>query len=109
MDKTVSVNMNEYLNSDVIVKEEQMTAEMFCYWLQGYVELNGNIPTGAQWISIKEHLALVFNKVTSEIVNTPVKVDSGVNVDILSHIRDKLPPNKMLEDIVFKPPYIATC
>lgn len=41
-----------------------MTPEQFAYWLQGYAELAGDAPTPEQWQSIKEHLALVFNKVT---------------------------------------------
>ena len=41
-----------------------MTAEQFAYWLQGFAEMNGGVPTEAQWQSVKEHLALVFQKVT---------------------------------------------
>lgn len=51
-----------------------MNAQEFCYWLNGFVELNdGDHPTPAQWDSICEHLALVFNKVTP-----PVKKDNGL-------------------------------
>lgn len=42
----------------------------FCYWLQGFVELNGEQPTPEQWKSIKEHLQTVFKKITP-IVSTP--------------------------------------
>lgn len=41
-----------------------MNAEQFAYWMQGFVELNGAEPTPAQWQSIKDHLQLVFKKVT---------------------------------------------
>lgn len=41
-----------------------MTPEQFTYWLQGYTELNGSQPTPEQWKIIKDHLQLVFNKVT---------------------------------------------
>lgn len=41
-----------------------MTAEQFAYWLQGFAELSDAEPTPEQWASIKEHLNLVFNKVT---------------------------------------------
>jgi hypothetical protein len=41
-----------------------MTPEQFCYWLQGFVELNGRLPNEAEWQSIKDHLAVVFRKVT---------------------------------------------
>lgn len=43
-----------------------MTPEQFCYWLQGIAEAgNTNVqPTPAQWTIIKDHLQLVFKKVT---------------------------------------------
>lgn len=41
-----------------------MTPEQFVYWLQGFVELHGDEPTHTQWLQIKDHLSLVFNKVT---------------------------------------------
>lgn len=44
-----------------------MDATQFAYWLQGFVELNGGQPTPEQWQSIKEHLALVFTKVTPPV------------------------------------------
>lgn len=44
-----------------------MTDREFCFWLQGFVELNGDLPTKEQWKSIKEHLQLVFTKVTSKV------------------------------------------
>lgn len=45
-----------------------MNAESFAYWLQGFIELNGSAPTANQWQSIKEHLQLVFKKVTPPAV-----------------------------------------
>jgi hypothetical protein len=41
-----------------------MTAEQFAYWLQGYAELNEAPPSAEQWQAIRDHLALVFDKVT---------------------------------------------
>ncbi|HHT4259215.1 TPA: hypothetical protein ACTYZB_004882 [Klebsiella variicola] len=41
-----------------------MTPEQFAYWLQGFVELNGQLPDEEQWVSIKDHLQTVFKKVT---------------------------------------------
>lgn len=41
-----------------------MNAEQFAYWMQGFVELSGAEPTPEQWKSIKDHLQLVFKKVT---------------------------------------------
>lgn len=57
-----------------------MQAEQFAYWLQGFVELNGDMPNPEQWQSIKEHLATVFVKVTPRVgpstiwPNDPTKV-----------------------------------
>jgi hypothetical protein len=41
-----------------------MDALQFAYWLQGFAELNGAPPTEEQWTAIRDHLGLVFNKVT---------------------------------------------
>ena len=41
-----------------------MTAENFAFWLQGYFELGGENLSPQQVQVIKDHLALVFNKVT---------------------------------------------
>lgn len=48
-----------------------MNAQDFTYWLQGFAELNERAPDEAQWKSIKEHLNLVFNKVTPGLEFTP--------------------------------------
>lgn len=42
-----------------------MTFEQFAYWLQGFAEINGNVPNPLEWNMIKEHLATCFVKVTS--------------------------------------------
>lgn len=45
-----------------------MTPENFVYWLQGFVEMNGQTnPTPEQWASICEHLKTVFTKVTPQV------------------------------------------
>ena len=41
-----------------------MTPEQFCYWLQGFAELNGEQPTQEQWKAIRDHLQTVYHKVT---------------------------------------------
>lgn len=48
-----------------------MTPENFTYWLQGFAEICEQTPTKEQWEIIKEHLNLVFNKITQE---TPKEV-----------------------------------
>lgn len=50
------------------MKSETMTPEQFAYWLQGKVELHPEAPTPEQWVSIKAHLSLVFNKVTPSLL-----------------------------------------
>ena len=60
-----------------------MNSENFCYWLNGFIELNEShleldLPTASQWNMIKEHLATVFNKITppKEIFpKTPISID----------------------------------
>lgn len=49
-----------------------MTPEQFAYWLQGFCELTEGMPSEAQWQSIKEHLATVFNKVTPPVGIPPL-------------------------------------
>lgn len=58
-----------------------MTAEQFAYWMQGFAELTGDeMPTPAQWKSIRDHLQTVFVKVTPSLedyripINDPAKI-----------------------------------
>jgi hypothetical protein len=46
-----------------------MDALQFAYWLQGFTELQPDMeaPTPEQWKAIREHLALVFTKVTPSV------------------------------------------
>lgn len=57
-----------------------MDALNFAYWLNGFAELHGNTPpTKEQWKAIREHLELVFVKVTSPIQTAPVmRTDNGL-------------------------------
>lgn len=50
-----------------------MNEQSFCYWLQGFIELSEDVdrPSKAQWQAIKDHLQLVFNKVTPELGKVP--------------------------------------
>lgn len=48
-----------------------MDTNHFCFWLQGFVELNdGKEPIPEQWRMIKEHLSTVFMKVTPPLIKT---------------------------------------
>ncbi len=52
-----------------------MTPDQFAYWLQGYAEINGAPPTAEQWWVIRDHLALVFQKVTPD--RAPASIPSA--------------------------------
>ena len=59
-----------------------MTSQEFTYWLQGYAELGGDAPTKEQWNIIKEHLGLVFNKVTkTNELESPLNADDEIFTD----------------------------
>jgi len=61
-----------------------MSPETFCYWLNGYCELDGAHPTPEQWKSIQEHLKLVFNKVTPEVIKEPASLSIKINDELKS-------------------------
>lgn len=49
-----------------------MTEQQFCYWLNGFIELNGGaLPSEAQWKAIVEHMGTVFKKVTPPLLSLP--------------------------------------
>lgn len=56
-----------------------MSERDFVYWFKGFIELNGGVPTELQWQQIKDHLDLVFNKVTPnyplDITTWPIELD----------------------------------
>lgn len=52
-----------------------MTPEEFCRWLKGYVEISGSTTISPQqWLVIKDHLNLVYNKVTPNRYVEPIKI-----------------------------------
>jgi hypothetical protein len=54
--------------------QDLMTHEQFCYWLQGLLEVgvaDGQALQPNQVKAIKEHLATVFCKITSETFLVP--------------------------------------
>jgi hypothetical protein len=53
----------------------EMSPERFCDWLQGFVEIqDSEYVTDKQWLIIKDHLKLVFDKKTPDrSINPPVK------------------------------------
>lgn len=55
-----------------------MTPENFAYWLQGYFEISGvSVLDEAKVQIIKDHLDLVFSKITPERTtnSTPIEID----------------------------------
>jgi len=56
--------------------EQKMTEKDFCYWLQGFFELNGvEALSEEQTKIIQEHLQLVLNKVTFTTLNEDTVLD----------------------------------
>lgn len=39
-----------------------MNAEDFCWWLQGFIDLDGSEPTDEQWQTIKAHVKVILKK-----------------------------------------------
>jgi len=53
-----------------------MTERDFCYWLQGYIEINGIQSLSEEQVKIiQEHLQLVLNKVTFTTLNAKTILD----------------------------------
>lgn len=96
----MSTNMNTSLQDEQgsSVPQGKMTAEQFCYWLQGFVELHGGVPTTEQWESIKEHLGLAFTKVTHPVKVTfrPVTYPSTPGTDLWGYKVSDFPPGPAL-------------
>lgn len=70
-----------------------MTHEQFCYWLQGFFELNGDANlTAAQIKSIKEHLQTTFYKITPPMSPVTLPIPT-LPLDIKPHVDTPwLPP-----------------
>lgn len=53
-----------------------MTERDFCYWLQGFIELNGADALSEKQVKIiQEHLHLVLNKVTFTTLDVKTILD----------------------------------
>lgn len=64
-----------------------MTAQEFCYWLQGHFELNGPKLTEEQVKIVQDHLKLVFNKVTPDYVWGPYDPIISKTTDFNQYLR----------------------
>lgn len=70
-----------------------MTPQDFCYWLKGYVELSETTSlTDNQVLVIKDHLDLVFKKVTPDRTEKATKVNEESRDEFLKRITDLKQP-----------------
>jgi hypothetical protein len=79
-----------------------MNAQDFCYWLHGFTELTrGQTPDPAQWKAIREHLDLVFKKVTPEVA-VEQKITAPAGLDLGKFYRDwsKMNPDGTLPSLI---------
>lgn len=89
-----------------------MEVQQFCYWLQGFAELNNGVPPNdMQWKAIRDHLSLVFEKKTPPY-NVPMPRSPGPN-DVLGPNLN-FPtvwcgPNTNPDPNFMQPPYTITC
>lgn len=80
-----------------------MTPEQFAYWLQGFAELNPQAPNAEQWQSIRDHLQLVFKKVTPERVTGPAIASPALPPADISEAIRRFNEQKQRESFPFKP------
>lgn len=76
-----------------------MTAQEFCYWLQGWLEMDertirdgGFVLTDSQMKTLRAHLGLVFNKVTPTYPAHPTGVAKGWVDSVTIPTNPKLDP-----------------
>lgn len=76
-----------------------MSAENFVFWLNGFFELSGATTLSEQQVAvIKEHLQLVFTKVTTQTVPVAYPLVSTPKVE----------PHKPIQVVPYTPPYTPT-
>lgn len=87
-----------------------MKAQDFCYWLQGFVEMNPSaMLTLTQWQIVKDHLKLVFEKETPDRQpdsrRLPISVPTGPAKPIFDGgvLREGW-PNPLKPDEPYSPP-----
>lgn len=87
----------------------KMSANHFISWLQGFIEIsNDSTVDQNQWNLIKEHLQLVFEKVTSELdPNDPPQEDSTSESTNINDIIEAIERAKEREDVIW--PGVPKC
>lgn len=71
--------------TEFIRKDDKVTPQDFCYWLQGYAEVARSRPSEDQWQCILDHLKLVFEKVTPPMPEEKFK-------EIVDDLKKRTPP-----------------
>jgi hypothetical protein len=85
-----------------------MNSTEFCYWLQGYLELrDDDRPLTAKQVQIiKDHLALVFNKVTPDRKVEPAKAEEELDVWPTIEINPFDRPDVFCAPVTVAPPIV---
>jgi len=90
-----------------------MNEKDFCYWLQGFVELqDSDVISEKQWLVIKDHLKLVFDKETPDHNNVSSQPFTFKVSDVQAPFDFKKASDfigKHYEPTDFGPPYTITC
>lgn len=84
----------------------------FCYWLQGFNELNtsGKPPGELQWKIIQDHLQTVFNKVTPTYPGLGPDWQKEILKDINKNPPVNYPPVWYSQNTIpMTGPYTVTC
>lgn len=92
------------------VVERKMDPQQFCYWLQGFAELNNGVPPNdMQWKAIRDHLALVFNKVTPNYPGLGPNWQKEIIKDWKPEPAHVPGPYDVLGPNTLQPPWTITC
>ena len=81
-----------------------MTPENFVYWLQGFFELAETQEqplTTKQVQVIKNHIALVLNKVTPEVTDTTQLPEKSIRLEEFADLVKKLGPNYNFDERIY--------
>ena len=79
-----------WVRSPLIILEKKMNAQDFCFWLQGMFELTNTKTLSKQQVEIiRNHLQLVFTKVTPD-VDIEKENDDGLSSGDILKILDKI-------------------
>lgn len=72
------------------ISDGLMKPEAFITWISGYIDLTNKVPSGVQWDIIREHLQLVFVKITSDRSANENEDTNNNILEALKKIRDDI-------------------